>query len=124
MNGGLKSFGRGRRRSFAADRAGAAEMIGDILLVVMSVFMVSLLALQLSSVQSPTESLRVDLEATLRRLIADLHRLPHEGTHEPNLATAQLDALGSRAHGLERWSHAMAGATLTACAGAILFLGL
>jgi len=33
----------------------------------------------------------------LRRLMADLHRLPHEGAHEPDLATARLDALGSRA---------------------------
>lgn len=35
-----------------------------------------------------------------------------------------LDALGVKAHGLERWSHAIAGATLSACAAAILFLGL
>ena len=35
-----------------------------------------------------------------------------------------LDALGTRAQGLERWSHALAGATLSACAAAILFLGL
>jgi sulfite exporter TauE/SafE len=35
-----------------------------------------------------------------------------------------LDALGARAQGLERWSHALAGATLSACAAAILFLGL
>lgn len=35
-----------------------------------------------------------------------------------------LDALGARAHGMEKWSHAIAGATLSACAAAILFLGL
>ena len=35
-----------------------------------------------------------------------------------------LDALGTRAHGMERWSHAIAGATLSACAAAIIFLGL
>jgi len=35
-----------------------------------------------------------------------------------------LDALGAHAHGMERWSHALAGATLSACAAAILFLGL
>jgi len=35
-----------------------------------------------------------------------------------------LDALGGGAEGLERWSHALAGATLSACAAAILFLGL
>lgn len=34
-----------------------------------------------------------------------------------------LEALGDRAHGLERWSHAIAGATLTACALLILLLG-
>lgn len=35
-----------------------------------------------------------------------------------------LDALGSQAHGLERWSHAIAGGTVAACAAGILFLGL
>jgi sulfite exporter TauE/SafE len=35
-----------------------------------------------------------------------------------------LDAIGARAHGMERWSHALAGATLSACAAAIIFLGL
>jgi sulfite exporter TauE/SafE len=35
-----------------------------------------------------------------------------------------LDAIGAHAHGMERWSHAMAGAALSACAAAILFLGL
>ncbi len=35
-----------------------------------------------------------------------------------------LDALGAHAHGMERWSHAIAGATLSACAAAIIFLGL
>ena len=35
-----------------------------------------------------------------------------------------LDALGAHAQGMERWSHAIAGATLSACAAAILFLGL
>jgi len=35
-----------------------------------------------------------------------------------------MEALGDRAHRLERWSHAIAGATLSACAAAILFLGL
>jgi len=35
-----------------------------------------------------------------------------------------LDALGSRFDGMERWSHALAGATLSACAAAIVFLGL
>ena len=35
-----------------------------------------------------------------------------------------LDAIGAHAHGMERWSHAMAGATLSACAAAIIFLGL
>lgn len=35
-----------------------------------------------------------------------------------------LDALGTRAHGMERWSHAIAGATLSACAAGILFMGL
>lgn len=35
-----------------------------------------------------------------------------------------LDALGVKAHGFERWSHAIAGATLSACAAAILFFGL
>jgi hypothetical protein len=32
--------------------------------------------------------------------------------------------IGARAHGLERWSPALAGAALSACAVAILFLGL
>lgn len=35
-----------------------------------------------------------------------------------------LDALGTRFDGMERWSHALAGATLSACAAAIIFLGL
>jgi hypothetical protein len=35
-----------------------------------------------------------------------------------------LDVIGARAHGLERWSPALAGAALSACAVAILFLGL
>lgn len=35
-----------------------------------------------------------------------------------------LDVLGTKARGFERWSQAIAGATLSACAGAILFLGL
>jgi nickel/cobalt exporter len=35
-----------------------------------------------------------------------------------------LDAIGAHAQGMERWSHAMAGATLSACAAAIIFLGL
>lgn len=35
-----------------------------------------------------------------------------------------LDAIGTRAHGMERWSHALAGATLSVCAAAIIFLGL
>jgi len=35
-----------------------------------------------------------------------------------------LDALGARSHGMERWAHAIAGATLSACAAAIIFLGL
>lgn len=35
-----------------------------------------------------------------------------------------LDAIGAHASGLERWSHAIAGATLSACAAAIIFLGL
>jgi len=35
-----------------------------------------------------------------------------------------LDALGTHAQGMERWSHAIAGATLSACAAAIIFLGL
>ena len=35
-----------------------------------------------------------------------------------------LDALSARVRGLERWSHAIAGATLSACAAAIMFLGL
>lgn len=35
-----------------------------------------------------------------------------------------LDALGTHAHGMERWSHAIAGVTLSACAAAIIFLGL
>jgi len=35
-----------------------------------------------------------------------------------------LDVLGVHAHGMERWSHAIAGATLSACAAAIIFLGL
>jgi ABC-type nickel/cobalt efflux system permease component RcnA len=35
-----------------------------------------------------------------------------------------LDAIGAQARGMERWSHALAGATLSACAGAIIFLGL
>lgn len=34
-----------------------------------------------------------------------------------------LDVIGARAHGLERWSPALAGAALSACAAAILFLG-
>lgn len=34
-----------------------------------------------------------------------------------------LETLGDRAHGLERWSHALAGATLAACALLILLLG-
>ena len=58
---------RGKRNAsgrFANDRRGAAEIIGDILLVSMSVMMVSLLALQLSSVQNPTEATRVDLGAS------------------------------------------------------------
>jgi uncharacterized protein YegL len=53
-----------RTRSFSGDRSGAAEIIGDILLVSMSVMMVSLLALQLSSVQNPADSTRVDLGAS------------------------------------------------------------
>lgn len=53
-----------RKRRFSADSFGAAEIIGDILLVVMSVSMVSMLALQLSTVQNPTESVRVDLAAS------------------------------------------------------------
>jgi hypothetical protein len=52
------------RRSFSRDREGAAEIIGDILLVAMSVIMVSALALQLSTVQNPTDSVRVDLGAS------------------------------------------------------------
>ena len=35
-----------------------------------------------------------------------------------------LDLLGSRFDGMGRWSHALAGATLSACAAAIIFLGL
>jgi sulfite exporter TauE/SafE len=35
-----------------------------------------------------------------------------------------LDVLGARARGMERWTHAIAGATLSACAAAIIFLGL
>jgi sulfite exporter TauE/SafE len=35
-----------------------------------------------------------------------------------------LDSIGAHAHGMERWSHAIAGATLSACAAAIIFLGL
>lgn len=34
-----------------------------------------------------------------------------------------LEALGDKAHGLERWSHAVAGATLSLCALMILLLG-
>jgi flagellar basal-body rod modification protein FlgD len=56
-------MGRNRKgtKRFASDRTGAAEIIGDILLVAMSVMMVSLLALQLSSVQNPSEAKRADL---------------------------------------------------------------
>jgi nickel/cobalt exporter len=35
-----------------------------------------------------------------------------------------LDAIGTRAHSMERWSHALAGAALSACAVGIIFLGL
>lgn len=35
-----------------------------------------------------------------------------------------LDVIGARAHGMERWSPALAGAAISACAVAILFLGL
>ena len=35
-----------------------------------------------------------------------------------------LDVIGTRAHGMERWSPALAGAAISACAVAILFLGL
>jgi ABC-type nickel/cobalt efflux system permease component RcnA len=35
-----------------------------------------------------------------------------------------LDAIGTHAHGMERWSHALAGAALSACAAGIIFLGL
>jgi sulfite exporter TauE/SafE len=35
-----------------------------------------------------------------------------------------LDALGARVRGLERWSHAIAGATLSVCAAAVMLLGL
>ncbi|MGQ9581975.1 MAG: CARDB domain-containing protein [Thermoplasmatota archaeon] len=51
-------------RRLARDNRGAAEIIGDLLLVTMSVVMVSALALQLSTVKGPSDSLMVDLEAT------------------------------------------------------------
>ena len=62
MKGTLgRNAGRGK---FSSDRSGAAEIIGDILLVSMSVMMVSLLALQLSSVQNPADATRADLGAS------------------------------------------------------------
>ena len=63
MNG-KGSIGRKARRNFSRDRAGAAEIVGDILLVAMSVIMVSALALQLSTVQDPADSVRADLVAS------------------------------------------------------------
>ncbi|MEM2869873.1 MAG: CARDB domain-containing protein [Thermoplasmata archaeon] len=50
-------------RRISGDRRGAAEVIGDLLLVAMSVVMVTALALQLSTVQGPSDSVTVDLEA-------------------------------------------------------------
>ena len=64
MNRNVRKKNRHARRALSRDRAGAAEIIGDILLVGMSVIMVSALALQLSTVQNPTDSVRVDLAAS------------------------------------------------------------
>jgi len=64
MNGRQRNARKDAGRRFSRDGAGAAEMIGDILLVGMSVIMVSALALQLSTVQNPQDSVRVDLVAS------------------------------------------------------------
>ena len=62
----LEIFRRKRNvRGFFKDNEGVSEVLGDILLVSMSVVLVAVIAYQVSSIQTPVESTKIDLVATL-----------------------------------------------------------
>jgi len=52
-------------RRLLKDKSGVSEVLGDILLVSMSVVLVSVIAYQVTSIQLPSESTRVDLRASI-----------------------------------------------------------
>ncbi len=52
-------------RKFVRDRKGVSEVLGDILLVSMSVVLVSVIAYQVTSIKTPVQSTKIDLVATI-----------------------------------------------------------
>ena len=72
-------------RRFSKDRSGASEVLGDILLVSMSVVLVSIVAYQVGKISAPTESTKIDLVATIDGNNLVINHMGGEKIQEKNI---------------------------------------